>query len=99
MITQKTIAYGAWTVLTAAGQDCSCWLDEDNDGASGSVDVRIVHSDSGEPALSEATKGKRVYKPAGNNDIAEFSADNSNDILYATCINEEATATMSVDAV
>lgn len=99
MITQKTITYGAWTVLTTAGQDCSCWLDEDNDGAGGSVDVRIVHSDSGEPALSEATKGKRVWKPSGNTDILEFSADNVNDILYATCIDSGATAILSVDAV
>lgn len=97
MITQKTIAYGAWTVLTSAGQDCSCWLDEDNDGASGSVDVRIVHSDSGEPALSEATKGKRVYKPAGNNDTMDLPPDNANDIYYATCLHEDSAAELSID--
>jgi len=99
MITQKEIAYGSWTTLTTAGQDATCWLDEDNDGAAGNVDVRIVHSDSGSPALSEATKGKRVYKPAGNLDVMLLESDNSNDVYYATCIDEGATGLLSVDAV
>jgi len=99
MITQKTIAYDSWTVLTTAGQDATAWLDEDNDGAAGTVDIRIVHSDSGEPALTEATKGKRIYRPAGNLDVMLLEADNENDIYYATCINAGATGTLSVDAV
>lgn len=98
MITQKDIVYGAWTVLTIAGQDCSIWLDENGDGEGGSVDVRIFHSDSGEPALSKATEGKRVWKSRGNTDMLVFSADNASDILYATCIDQGATATLSVDA-
>ena len=99
MITQKSIAYGAWTVLTTAGQDASCWLDEDNDGSGGTVDVRIVHSNSGAPALTEATKGKRAYKASGNFDTMMLWADDASDVFYATCMNEGATALLSVDAV
>ena len=97
MIVQKDVVYGAWTVLTEAGGNGTCWLDEDNDGVAGGFDIRIVHSDSGVPALTEATKGKRIYKPAGNMDVVIISADNSNDIYYATCINDGGAAKISVD--
>jgi len=99
MITQKEIIYGAWTVLTTKGQNASCWMDESSIGESGTVNVRIIHSDSGEPALTEAIKGKTIHKSRGNNDMMFFEADNSNDIYYATCIDEGATVTLSVDAV
>ena len=98
MITQKSIVYGAWTVLTGAGEFATAWLDEDGDGEVGLVDVRIVHSDSGEPELSEATKGKRVWKSNGNTDILLLSPDNVSDIYYSTCIDSGAAALLSVDA-
>lgn len=97
MITQKSVAYGAWTVLSVAGESGSCWLDEDRDGSAGSADVRIVHSDAGEPALTEATKGKRIYRPSGNDDVCIISADNALDIYYATCMNAGGAAIISVD--
>ena len=87
-----------WTAITTAGQNGSCWLDEDNDDAAGTVDCRIVHSDSGIPAEG-ATIGKRVYIPSGNDDVLVLSANNGSDIFYARCMNEGDTAKISIDAV
>jgi hypothetical protein len=97
-IVQKSITNSEWTALTTAGQSGTCWLDEDNDGASGHVDVRIIHSSSSVSAI-EPTTGKRLYRPAGNNDLMTISADSSTDVFYARCFNSGDTALVSVDAV
>lgn len=77
MITQYPITATEWTAITSAGQHGSCWLDEDGDGTAGTADVRVINSASGVPALSKATEGKRVFRPAGNGDYLEFSAEGS----------------------
>ena len=97
MITQFSINGTEWTPVTVAGKSGSCWLDEDGDGAKGSMDVRLFHGTSSVSAT--ITASKRVYKPAGNNDVLVFSADSSEDIFYARCKNELDTAILSVDAV
>lgn len=99
MITQKNITGTAWLAVTAAGKSGSCWLDEDDDGVGGVVDVRIYHSDAGEPAADKTTEGKRIYKPAANNDVCIISADNASDIYYAKCRNANDTAILTVDIV
>ena len=96
MIVQKAITGTAWTALTTAGQSCSCWLDEQDDGAAGKVDVRIFHNTSA-PGDADVTKGKRLYKPLGNTDVTVFTADSISDVLYARCANAGDTATVSVD--
>lgn len=98
MITQKNITGSAWVALTTAGQNATCWLDEDNDGAGGQVDVRIFHSDSGSPGETLTTEGKRLFKSNDNNAMI-LSADNSSDIFYAKCRNSGDTAIISVDSV
>lgn len=98
MITQYNITAAAWSAITSAGQSGTIWLDEDNDGAAGDLDIRIYESDSGEPETSKATEGKRLYKSNGNKDVLEFTADNENSIFYAICKNPGTTATISVDA-
>lgn len=97
MITQFAINGTEWTPVTTAGKSGSCWLDEDDDGAKGSMDVRLFHGTSS--ALATITASKRVYKPAGNDDVLTFSADTSEDIYYAKCKNPTDTATLSVDAI
>lgn len=99
MITQYSITASAWTAITAAGESGTCWLDEEDDGAAGTVDVRISHSDSGVPSSGDVTKAKKVYKPMGNNDLMKISADNGSDIYYARCVSTGDTATITVDVV
>ena len=99
MITQYPLDSTAWVAISAAGQGGSCWLDEDNDGAGGRVEVRLYHSDAGVPALAKATEGKQVYKPMGNKDTLPFTADNASDVYYAICVNPGDTAIISSDVV
>jgi len=96
MIAQYSINSTAWTAITTAGDSGTCWLDEQDDGAAGDVDVRIWHGSA--PSDSDVTKGKRVYKPRGNNDMMVIGADDASDIYYARCATPGATATISVDA-
>lgn len=98
MITQYTITGSSWTPISSAGQSGSCWLDEDNDGAIGKVDVRIVHGTSS-PEAGDTTIGKRVYKPNGNDDLCFISADSPSDIYYAKCQNAGDQAIISVDVI
>ena len=98
MIVQYDITADSWTAITSAGESGSCWLDEQGDGEGGKVDVRLFH-DSSTPDDDDLTKGKRVYKPKGNNDLMTFEADDTTDIYYARCANTGDTATISVDAV
>jgi hypothetical protein len=98
VITQYALSNTDWTAISAAGQSGSCWLDEDDDGAGGHVDVRIYHA-SAKPAVAKATEGKRCWKSNGNDDVMLISADNASDIYWAICINEGATATISADVV
>lgn len=96
MITQYALTPDAWTVIGIAGQSGACWLDEDGDGAAGSVDVRIITSAT-EPVLADATKGKRVFSPGGNTDFCTFSALNETYLTYAICKNPGDKALLSVD--
>ena len=97
MINQYALSDAAWTAVTTAGQSGTCWLDEQNAGAVGSMDVRLFHSSIGAPSYSDLTLGKRVYRPSGNGDVLSFDADSIQDIYYARCVS--GTATISVDAV
>ena len=97
MIIQYSISSSAWTPISTAGQSGSCWLDEQNDGAAGKVDVRIWHGSV--PTDTEITKGKRVYNPNGNDDVMILGADDTEDIYYATCANVGDAAILSVDVI
>ena len=99
MITQYSITASAWTAITAVGESGTCWLDEEDDGAAGTVDVRIFHSDGVTPSVGDLTKAKKVYKPRGNNDVIVISADNGSDIYYARCVTAGDTAIITVDVV
>jgi len=100
MITQKNIIYGTFTAITAAGQDATCWLDEDGDGFGGTVNVRIFHSTAGVPVFTtEITKAKRIYKSNGNDDVMFLEADSALDVFYAACVDVGATVILSVDAI
>lgn len=99
MITAYTITGTAWTVITSAGESGSCWLDEEGDGSVGAVEVRLYHSATGEPAAAKVTEGKKIYRPGGNTDICNFSADSGSDIYYARCLNANDQAIMIVDVI
>jgi len=98
MITQVSITGAAWTAITSAGESGTCWLDEQDDGASGQVDVRITNGET-TPADEELTKAKLVYKPRGNDDVLLIAADGVNDIFWARCSREDDTAIISVSVV
>lgn len=96
MTTQYPITANEWTAITVAGENASCWLDEDSDGAGGKVDVRLAHSTEGIPN-DQPSVCKRLYKPCGNDDTTTINADNARDIWYARCLNSGDTARVSVD--
>jgi hypothetical protein len=96
-ITQYTITGSSWTAITAAGKNCTIWMDEDGDGEAGAVDVRIMHSVSGAPAAGDVSKGKRLHKSNSNTDILSCVADNALDIVYARCLSGSQ-AIISVDS-
>ena len=83
-----------WTAITSSGQSCSVWLDQQDDGASGSMDVRIIGAYS-TPSSDDFTKARRVYKPADNNSDVFFNCPVGM-TLYAKC--KDGTATISVDS-
>jgi hypothetical protein len=97
MIKQYSITGATWTPISSAGQSGTCWLDEQNDGAEGTVDVRIWHASV--PTDDDVTKGKRCYKPSGNDDMMIITADSGTDIYYARCANVNDKATISVDVI
>ena len=99
MITQYSITASAWTAITAAGESGTCWLDEEDDGAAGTVDVRVFHSDGGVPSAGDLTEAKKLYKPSGNDDVMLISADDALDIFYARCVTTGDTAIITVDVV
>lgn len=90
-MTQFLITAAAWTAITSAGETVSCWLDEDGDGASGHVDVRLTHSIEGVPT-DNPTACKRIRA-----ETTVLSADNARDVWYARCMNAEDKATISTD--
>lgn len=87
-----------WTPISTSGQSGSCWLDEDDVGASNRTDVRIVHKAGDAPSEVGIVTGKRVYKP-NSNEVLVISADSVDDIYYAKCRNLADTATICVDVV
>ena len=100
MITAKTITGAAAVVLTAAGESGSCWLNEDSKGASGTVDIRVYHTDGSAPSVETIKAlGKRVFRPNGNTDVLSIPSDNASDVYYATCNDLGATATLMVDSI
>jgi len=99
MITQKDIVYGTFSALTTKGQDATAWLSEDRSGAAGTVNARIVHSDSGVPDFDDnIALGKRIHMAHHNDDVLVLEADNVNDVFYAACVDVGAKVTISVDA-
>lgn len=96
MITQYPVTSAAWVAITVAGKSGTAWLDEENDGAAGHVDVRIYHAAS-LPADAKITEAKRIYKPNGNTDVMIIGSDDALDIFYARCVNFGDTAIVSAD--
>lgn len=70
MVTQHLID-DEWTAVSEPGKPMSFFLDEQDDGAGGSVDCRIISSIA-EPSAADFTKAKRVYRPIGNTDILQM---------------------------
>lgn len=64
---QYTITNADWTQISRAGKNITARLDEQDDGASGSVDIRVYCSIE-KPALTDEvmTQSKRIYKPVDN---------------------------------
>jgi len=97
-IIQYSLTDTAWTAITSAGESGSAWLDEENDGIGGQVDVRVYHA-AALPAAAKITEAKRIYKPNGNDDVMILGADDASDIFYARCVNSGDTAIITVDVI
>jgi hypothetical protein len=96
MVTQYAIESGLWTPITGLGEVGTCWLDEDDDGAGGSAVIKVFHGRTA-PTDADLTESKRVYKPAGNNDVMAIKADAFDDVFYARAVGAGSTAIISVD--
>jgi hypothetical protein len=99
MITKHTITGASWTAITAAGEDGTCWLDDDNTGSVNKADCRIYHSASGAPNVTKLLEAKKVYKSNSNSDVMSLGADSENDIYYARCKNTADEVALLVDAI
>lgn len=91
---QYQISSTEWTAITSPGQSGECWLDEDNDYTA--KDVRVIQGIT-VPVQADVTKGKKVFKPTSNRDVLPFIAETPSHVLYAICMTQGATATISVD--
>lgn len=83
MVTQITIGEN-WTPLTGYGEDIRCWLDYDDDGASGSMEVRVIESKT-VPTNDDFSKAERIYKPMKNDDEYKSKSTGSAWKWYAKC--------------
>jgi len=95
MITQYTITDAAWTPITSAGQSCICWLDDDNEDAGDSADVRVWHDTT--PSDSAIDIARRVIRAKNNSDAISLVAAREDDIYYARCARPSSTAKLCVD--
>lgn len=90
----------AVVTLTVANQSGSCWLSENDENNVGATDVRIYHTDAGEPSIATIRDlGKKLFKSNGNTDVMVFTPDNTNDVYYAVCKNDEDVADVIKDVV
>jgi hypothetical protein len=96
MSIQYSLDGDTWTPISSAGEDISAWLDEQNDGLSGTSDVRLWSGES-EPGEDEITEAKRVYRPSSNDGILISYAASALTIHYARCASSGDTATISVN--
>ena len=83
-----------WKAITTQGQSVSVWLDQQDDGASGSMDIRIIGAYS-TPSAGDFTKARRVYNPIDNQQDLYFNCP-SGMILYGKC--KDGTAIINVDS-
>jgi len=66
-MTQYTIGSSEWTQISNPGESIECWIDPDNNEGNQAADIRILQSID-EPAKSDATKGRQLFVPRGNQD-------------------------------
>ena len=65
-----SVTGAAVVALTAAGKQGTGWLDENDLGAVGQVDVRVYHTDGAAPSVATVKLlGKRMYRPINNYDV------------------------------
>lgn len=85
-----TIDSTAWTPITAAGKDATCWLiKEPMIGR-----LLVDHSDAGTGTLDI---GKSYSIPTNKEVITDLIADNSDDIYYAICSRDGESGILVVD--
>ncbi len=97
-MSSKNVTGVAVVVLTLAGKQGTAWLDENDLGAVGQVDVRVYHTDGAAPSVATVKLlGKRLYKPINNYDVMILGIDSGADIYYAVCFNTEDEATVILD--
>ena len=94
MITIKRIKSTSWTAITTAGQQGTCWVNENVKGNGG---VFIAHSNTGNPPRIRT--GFRVYKPNDNTNVCVLGPDDANDVYYARCLNEGEYVKLCVDVI
>jgi hypothetical protein len=83
MVTQYLIN-DAWQAVSLPGKSITAYLDEQEDGAVGSGDCRIICSETF-PTDADFTKAKKVYKPTGNKDTLPMDCAKDNGVFYARC--------------
>lgn len=91
---QYSITASEWTQVAGPGVSGAVWLDEDSDGAGGSVDVRVAHGLTA-PGPEIVTESKRIFRPAGNTDFLMVSPPGALQSTWARCKSTGDTATLT----
>lgn len=95
MISQYLITGTAWVAVSTVGQSIRAWIDQDYDGARGSMDIRIYSSDT-TPGDSEFTISRRLYRLNSNNGAFIQEADG---VFWVRAANANDQALVSVEVI
>ena len=94
MITTKNISGTEWVAITTAGQQGTCWINENREGGGG---VYIAHSNTGDSPKGRV--GFRIYRPNDNTNVCIMGPDDSNDIFFARCVKVRDNVKILVDVI
>lgn len=98
MINQYLIVGTTWTQISLMGQTIRAWIDQDYDGAIGSMDLR-VYSSQAMPIDDDFTKARRLYRLNANEGAFIQSTDKIQSFFWVRAANPGDRALISVEIV
>lgn len=96
MIKQYDIDNSAWTQISSAGEEGTCWAEQ----ILGSGNIRVYHSTDASMVDQSVIRHGYPVRYANNNFASvQLKADNASDIYYAITDKDDTTAILTVDVV